>query len=121
MSNQDEEGKKKEDPKAEDSSVEEAVESDSEEVQTAAGEDGDEASEEESVELTVQDGGKFDPEALLNGNGTNGNGRADDGIYIDDMYGDWFLDYASYVILERAVPHADDGLKPVQRRILHSM
>ena len=31
------------------------------------------------------------------------------------------LDYASYVILERAVPHADDGLKPVQRRILHSM
>ena len=37
------------------------------------------------------------------------------------MYGDWFLDYASYVILERAVPHADDGLKPVQRRILHSM
>ena len=37
------------------------------------------------------------------------------------MYGDWFLDYASYVILERAVPHADDGLKPVQQRILHSM
>ena len=38
----------------------------------------------------------------------------DDAIYVDDMYGDWFLDYASYVILERAVPHADDGLKPVQ-------
>ena len=37
------------------------------------------------------------------------------------MYKDWFLDYASYVILERAVPHIDDGLKPVQRRILHSM
>ena len=37
------------------------------------------------------------------------------------MFGDWFLDYASYVILERAVPHAFDGLKPVQRRILHSM
>lgn len=37
------------------------------------------------------------------------------------MYKDWFLDYASYVILERAVPHLDDGLKPVQRRILHSM
>ena len=33
----------------------------------------------------------------------------------------WFLDYASYVILERAVPHINDGLKPVQRRILHSM
>ncbi|MFI3314968.1 MAG: DNA gyrase/topoisomerase IV subunit A [Rikenellaceae bacterium] len=37
------------------------------------------------------------------------------------MYREWFLDYASYVILERAVPHIDDGLKPVQRRILHSM
>ncbi|MEE0974300.1 MAG: DNA gyrase/topoisomerase IV subunit A [Muribaculaceae bacterium] len=37
------------------------------------------------------------------------------------MYRSWFLDYASYVILERAVPHIDDGLKPVQRRILHSM
>lgn len=37
------------------------------------------------------------------------------------MYQTWFLEYASYVILERAVPHIDDGLKPVQRRILHSM
>ena len=37
------------------------------------------------------------------------------------MYETWFLDYASYVILERAVPHLHDGLKPVQRRILHSM
>jgi len=37
------------------------------------------------------------------------------------MYKDWFLDYASYVILERAVPHINDGLKPVQRRILHAM
>ena len=37
------------------------------------------------------------------------------------MYQTWFLDYASYVILERAVPHIDDGLKPVQRRLLHSM
>ena len=40
---------------------------------------------------------------------------------VDDLYGDWFLDYASYVILERAVPHLNDGLKPVHRRILHSM
>ncbi len=40
---------------------------------------------------------------------------------LSGMYQDWFLDYASYVILERAVPHLDDGLKPVQRRILHSM
>ena len=37
------------------------------------------------------------------------------------MYQSWFLDYASYVILERAVPHINDGLKPVQRRILHAM
>ena len=40
---------------------------------------------------------------------------------LSGMYQDWFLDYASYVILERAVPHLFDGLKPVQRRILHSM
>lgn len=40
---------------------------------------------------------------------------------ISGMYKDWFLDYASYVILERAVPAIEDGLKPVQRRILHSM
>jgi topoisomerase-4 subunit A len=44
-----------------------------------------------------------------------------DSGHIDDMFSEWFLDYASYVILERAVPHANDGLKPVQRRILHSM
>jgi topoisomerase IV subunit A len=42
-------------------------------------------------------------------------------IQIGGMYKEWFLDYASYVILERAVPHINDGLKPVQRRILHSM
>ncbi len=40
---------------------------------------------------------------------------------LSGMYENWFLDYASYVILERAVPHISDGLKPVQRRILHSM
>jgi topoisomerase-4 subunit A len=41
--------------------------------------------------------------------------------HLSGMYQNWFLDYASYVILERAVPHLEDGLKPVQRRILHSM
>ncbi len=41
--------------------------------------------------------------------------------HLDGMYQKWFLDYASYVILERAVPYINDGLKPVQRRILHSM
>ncbi|MBK8807113.1 MAG: DNA gyrase/topoisomerase IV subunit A [Bacteroidales bacterium] len=41
--------------------------------------------------------------------------------YVSGMYENWFLDYASYVIMERAVPHLFDGLKPVQRRIMHSM
>ena len=40
---------------------------------------------------------------------------------VSQLYEDWFLDYASYVILERAVPKNEDGLKPVQRRILHAM
>jgi len=40
---------------------------------------------------------------------------------VTGQYKTWFLDYASYVILERAVPAVEDGLKPVQRRILHSM
>ena len=56
-------------------------------------------------------------------------GEGDDGtaadmeqvIRIKGMYNEYFLDYASYVILERAVPHLHDGLKPVQRRILHSL
>ena len=42
-------------------------------------------------------------------------------VHVSGMYEDWFLDYASYVILERAVPHIYDGFKPVQRRILHSL
>lgn len=42
-------------------------------------------------------------------------------VLLSDMYESWFLDYASYVILERAVPAVNDGLKPVQRRILHAM
>lgn len=45
----------------------------------------------------------------------------DTSLNLTRMYQDWFLDYASYVILERAVPHISDGLKPVQRRIMHSM
>jgi topoisomerase-4 subunit A len=42
-------------------------------------------------------------------------------IYLSGMYQQWFLDYASYVILERAVPYVEDGMKPVQRRIMHAM
>ncbi len=45
----------------------------------------------------------------------------DEVTYLSGMYKEWFLDYASYVILERAVPYINDGLKPVQRRIMHAM
>lgn len=41
--------------------------------------------------------------------------------HVEDLYRNWFLEYASYVILDRAVPNVDDGLKPVQRRLLHAM
>lgn len=51
---------------------------------------------------------------------TNGHNKEHHGP-VATMYERWFLDYASYVILERAVPYLDDGLKPVQRRVLHSM
>src|SRR5688500_7299977 len=52
------------------------------------------------------------------GNGQNGEVLS---IALDGLYENWFLDYASYVILERAVPRIEDGLKPVQRRIMHSL
>jgi topoisomerase-4 subunit A len=51
---------------------------------------------------------------------SNEQGDLGDVVEIQGLYHEWFLDYASYVILERAVPHIHDGLKPVQRRILHS-
>ena len=49
------------------------------------------------------------------------NNESDRFITVSGMYQDWFLDYASYVILERAVPSIEDGFKPVQRRILHAL
>lgn len=52
---------------------------------------------------------------------TDGDESLHTSLPITGMYKDWFLDYASYVILERAVPAIEDGLKPVQRRILHAM
>ena len=70
---------------------------------------------------------------ILNSNGEGAEGPSEDGgkgipgagasgtFSVSGMYRDWFLDYASYVILERAVPALNDGLKPVQRRILHAM
>ena len=57
-------------------------------------------------------------ENLVNGESHN---EADHVLHVSGMFKNWFIDYASYVILERAVPAVDDGLKPVQRRILHSM
>lgn len=52
---------------------------------------------------------------------SNESGEIREDLSLGSMYQDYFLDYASYVIMERAVPHLGDGLKPVQRRILHSM
>ncbi|MGB0431944.1 MAG: DNA gyrase subunit A, partial [Bacteroidia bacterium] len=65
---------------------------------------------------------EYQDEELDNSNETQDNeGEKVIDTPLADMYKTWFLDYASYVILERAVPHLYDGLKPVQRRILHSM
>lgn len=75
----------------------------------------------------------FEAEDLLNGDGSRKTspeehnriakltGEGAKKVQVSGMFKEWFLDYASYVILERAVPHLDDGLKPVQRRILHAM
>jgi len=57
----------------------------------------------------------------INSNISDDSNEKDNITYLSGMYKEWFLDYASYVILERAVPALEDGLKPVQRRILHSM
>ena len=55
------------------------------------------------------------------GEGADNSGGLTEARPVSGLYEDWFLDYASYVILERAVPAIEDGLKPVQRRILHAM
>ena len=54
-------------------------------------------------------------------NSEHKSGQGDPRTALSGMFRNWYLEYASYVILERAVPHIEDGLKPVQRRILHSM
>ena len=51
----------------------------------------------------------------------NSSERPTESLQVDGMFKNWFLDYASYVILERAIPAIEDGLKPVQRRILHAL
>jgi len=65
--------------------------------------------------MSIEENEKFDD---LN---TNQYSEEETITKVTGMYKDWFLDYASYVILERAVPAIDDGLKPVQRRIMHSL
>ena len=65
----------------------------------------------EIVEGTAENSGKY--EKLIQ--------DGENKYKLTGMYRDWFLDYASYVILERAVPHITDGFKPVQRRIMHAM
>ena len=62
-------------------------------------------------------------EGINNGSGnfTEQDQQLHEVVHVSGMYENWFLDYASYVILERAVPAIQDGLKPVQRRILHAM
>ena len=67
----------------------------------------------------MSDKSNKEPEGIAD-ESQNGNGSSSV-IHLQQMYRNWFLDYASYVILERAVPALEDGLKPVQRRILHSM
>ncbi|HEY4789400.1 MAG TPA: DNA gyrase/topoisomerase IV subunit A [Bacteroidales bacterium] len=67
------------------------------------------------------DGEELNPQDYTNPEGQQHADELHKVMPLTGMYQDWFLDYASYVILERAVPHLHDGLKPVQRRILHSM
>ena len=78
-------------------------------------------------EILEEDGGEF--QSLESEGGVEGHSdykpvnRFDAAVvhHLSGMYQNWFLDYASYVILERAVPNIEDGFKPVQRRIMHSM
>ncbi len=58
---------------------------------------------------------------ILEGADHENHNEVDNITHVSGMFKNWFIDYASYVILERAVPAMEDGLKPVQRRILHSM
>ena len=90
--------------------------------------DDDEILEGEAIDPQHNDGetsAEDAEETAVEGNGYrphNDDDATDDKVHhLGGMYQNWFLDYASYVILERAVPHLADGLKPVQRRILHAM
>ena len=78
--------------------------------------------EEENQEIESQESQAFDDIVSRGNHFYENNENPEDTITkVTGMYKDWFLDYASYVILERAVPAIEDGFKPVQRRIMHSM
>lgn len=74
-----------------------------------------------NVEPEKEQGEEDEPVAAVNVGEQEEHGHIRSIQHLSGMYERWFLDYASYVILERAVPYVNDGLKPVQRRILHSM
>ena len=81
-------------------------------IETPEGGSGDEELNEEPIdETSAKSSGKYDK--LLSSDSRK--------YKLSGMFKDWFLDYSSYVILQRAVPHIVDGLKPVQRRVLHAM
>ena len=81
-------------------------------IETPEGGSGDEELNEAPIdETTAKSSGKYDK--LLSSDSKK--------YKLSGMFKDWFLDYSSYVILQRAVPHIVDGLKPVQRRVLHAM
>ena len=86
---------------------------------TANGDSGDALNEDLSAKETVAP--SDDEEGVL-GTEENSENPEDDALTkVTGMYKEWFLDYASYVILERAVPAIEDGFKPVQRRIMHAL
>jgi len=72
----------------------------------------------EKDDLETGEKGDLQNDPELSGNEVNNLPKS---LHLSGMYKNWFLDYASYTILERAVPHINDGLKPVQRRLLHAM
>ncbi|MBQ8283167.1 MAG: DNA gyrase/topoisomerase IV subunit A [Paraprevotella sp.] len=77
---------------------------------------------EEKIDLTDLAPENNEEAGQAHSNYQPGKDKSEGSVYhLSGMYQNWFLDYASYVILERAVPHINDGFKPVQRRILHSM
>ena len=81
-------------------------------LENASAESEQDAAEDANEEISTEEHSDYKPVNRFDASAVH---------HLSGMYQNWFLDYASYVILERAVPHIEDGLKPVQRRILHSM